>query len=92
MLLSPDAPLKNWGEERPRPARVDIPGAKLCPNVASHGRCGEQGRGPECDFAVKEYLSTGDTYGRCVATLWALTSLAVFLRDRTLPSFTAVKH
>ena len=25
----------HWGEERPRPARVDTPGSKLCPNVAS---------------------------------------------------------
>ena len=28
---SPGAPLKNWGEERPRPARVDTPGPKLMP-------------------------------------------------------------
>ena len=32
---SPGAPLKNWGEERPRPARVDTPSPKLCPNIAS---------------------------------------------------------
>ena len=25
---SPDTPLKKWGEERPRPARVDAQGAK----------------------------------------------------------------
>ena len=28
---SPGAPLKNWGEEQPRPARVDTPGPKTMP-------------------------------------------------------------
>ena len=32
---SPGDPLKYWGEERPRPARVDTPGHKRCPNLAS---------------------------------------------------------
>ena len=32
---SPDTPLKNWGEERPRIMPVDTPGPKLCPNIAS---------------------------------------------------------
>ena len=31
----PDAPLKQWGDEGPRPARVDTPDPKLCPNIAS---------------------------------------------------------
>ena len=29
------APLKNRGGERPRPARMDTPAPKLCPNIAS---------------------------------------------------------
>ena len=31
----PDAPLKQWRDEGPRPARVDTPDPKLCPNIAS---------------------------------------------------------
>ena len=34
-ILSPDPPLKQWGDEGPRPARVDTPDPKLCPNIAS---------------------------------------------------------
>ena len=31
----PGRPLKIWGEERPRPTRVDTPAPKLSPNIAS---------------------------------------------------------
>ena len=36
---SSGAPLKNWGEQRPRSSRVDSPGPTLCPNIASIKHC-----------------------------------------------------
>ena len=81
---SPDGTLKHWGKELTRPARVDTPVPKLCPDVASKNQRTSHKHIPQPKATPRftgsfcasfKFLPTGTPCG--TLTTWGMPSLAL---------------